>query len=161
MGKRLWMLLLGLMAMPFAAWQWAGAADGNGSAGTIAANNALFIDGNQGDDWPGYGRTFGEQHFSPLTQINDRNVARLNLAWSYDLGAGNPASQPVEVGGVIYMTGMSIVQALDVLTGKLLWRYDSNVPGHAEGARGMRVSWGIAASAGGTTRSTPARSTAG
>ena len=75
MGKRWWMILLGLAALPLAAWQMAGAAGEN----AIAANNALFIDGNQGDDWPGYGRTFGEQHFSPLTEINPGTVGRLNL----------------------------------------------------------------------------------
>jgi len=138
MGKRLSMMLLALAALPLAAWQWAGAANQD----AIAANNALFIDGNQGDDWPAYGRTFGEQHFSPLTQINDKTIGRLNLAWSYDLGPGNPTSQPIEVGGVVYTsTGMSIVQAFDVRTGRLLWRYDSDVAGHA--GREMRVSWGI------------------
>ena len=80
MGKPLWMLLLGLTVLPLATLQWAGATDGKTGAGTITANNALFLDGNQGDDWPGYGRTFGEQHFSPLSQINDRDVGRLKLA---------------------------------------------------------------------------------
>ncbi len=140
MGKRLWMLLFGLVALPLAASQWASAADQN----SVAANNALLADGNRNDDWPAYGRTFGEQHFSPLTQINAGNVGRLNLAWSYDLGAGNPATQPVEVAGVLYFTsGMSVIQALDVRTGKHLWSYDSKVPEHAADARGMRVSWGI------------------
>jgi quinohemoprotein ethanol dehydrogenase len=142
MGKPLWMLLLGLVVLPLTTLQWAGATDGKMGGGTITANNALFLDGNEGDDWPGYGRTFGEQHFSPLSQINDRDVGRLKLAWSLDLGPGNPATQPVEVGGVLYFSsGMSIVHAVDVRTGKLLWRYDSNVRDHA--GREMRVSWGI------------------
>ncbi len=104
----------------------------------------MLIDGNHGDDWPGYGRTFGEQHFSPLTEINAGNVSRLNLAWSMDLGPGNPATQPVEVGGVLYFSsGMSIVHAIDVRTGKLLWRHDTDVASRSpEALKGMRVTWG-------------------
>ncbi len=31
--------------------------------------------------WMSPGRTYDEQRFSPLAQINDRNVGRLGLAW--------------------------------------------------------------------------------
>ena len=31
--------------------------------------------------WMGIGRDWTEQRFSPLTQINDKNVQRLGLAW--------------------------------------------------------------------------------
>ncbi len=143
MRKPFAMLLLGLAALSLAGCSRTGAPTGD-AAKTIAANNALLVDGNQGDDWPGYGRTFGEQHFSPLTQINDENVGKLGLAWSMDLGPGNPATQPVEVGGVLYFSsGMSIVQAVDVRTGKLLWRHDPNVAGLTPDAvKGMRVTWG-------------------
>ncbi len=36
-------------------------------------------------DWQSYSRTWDEQRFSPLTQINDRNVGQLGLAWYDDL----------------------------------------------------------------------------
>jgi len=39
-----------------------------------------LLDSSSGGDWAGYGRTFGEQHFSPLTQINDSNVGGLKLS---------------------------------------------------------------------------------
>jgi quinohemoprotein ethanol dehydrogenase len=32
-------------------------------------------------DWLSYGRDYYEQRFSPLTEINDTNVAKLGLAW--------------------------------------------------------------------------------
>jgi quinohemoprotein ethanol dehydrogenase len=144
MQKRLAMLLLGLTALPLAACSKIGLAPADDTAKTIAANNALFVDGNKGDDWPGYGRTFGEQHFSPLTEISDKNVSQLGLAWSMDLGPGNPATQPVEVAGVLYFSsGMSMVHAVDVRTGKLLWQYDPKVAEQSDAARkGMRVTWG-------------------
>jgi glucose dehydrogenase len=36
-------------------------------------------------NWMSYGRTYSEQRFSPLKQINDQNVGQLGLAWSVDL----------------------------------------------------------------------------
>ena len=35
-----------------------------------------------GEEWLTYGRDYGEQRFSPLTQISDENVGELGLAWS-------------------------------------------------------------------------------
>jgi hypothetical protein len=61
---------------------------------------AQYVDAASGTDWPGFGRTYGEQHFSPLTQIDNRNVGRLGLAWYIDLPPGNAATEPVEVDGV-------------------------------------------------------------
>jgi glucose dehydrogenase len=34
-------------------------------------------DASDGRDWPGYGRTLGQQHYSPLAQIDDTTVSRL------------------------------------------------------------------------------------
>jgi quinohemoprotein ethanol dehydrogenase len=109
--------------------------------GVNQAGIAQLDDGASGDDWPGTGRTYNEQHFSPLAQIDQANVGTLGLAWSMDLGMGNAASQPVEVGGVLYFsTGMSVVHAVDVRTGKLLWRHDPEV--WRRGGIEMRQYWG-------------------
>ena len=37
-------------------------------------------------EWTAHGRTPSEQRFSPLTQIDEKSVNRLGLAWSFDLG---------------------------------------------------------------------------
>jgi len=34
-------------------------------------------------EWLSYGRSYSEQRFSPLTQINTESVGDLGLAWSY------------------------------------------------------------------------------
>lgn len=127
----------------------------------MAAQLAQLADDSSGVDWPATGRTYGEQHFSPLDQINDRNVNQLGLAWSMDLGFGNPATQPVAIGGVVYFSsGMSIVRAVDAVTGKLLWTFDPEIAKYA--GKEMRQQWGArAGSPGGRARSTPARSMAG
>jgi quinohemoprotein ethanol dehydrogenase len=94
-------------------------------------------------NWASYGRTFSEDHYSPLDQINTASVPRLSLAWYHDLETGQRTdSQPLEAGGVVFVaTGLSIVRALDARTGKLLWRYDPEV-GKVAGAK-LRSGWGI------------------
>ena len=114
---------------------------GGGGAQSSTADNALLATANNGDDWPSYGGTWDERHFSPLAEINDKNVGQLGLAWSLDLPLGNPATIPVEVGGVIYMSsGLSIVRAIDAVTGQVKWTYDPKVGEHQ--GKAIRSAWG-------------------
>lgn len=79
--------------------------------------------------WMSHGRTYSEQRFSPLEQINTDSVAELGLAWSFDLKTerGIEATSIV-VDGVMYTTSAwSIVHALDPRTGQRLWSYDPEV----------------------------------
>src|SRR6267143_2204225 len=77
-----------------------------------------------GESWPTYGRTHAETHYSPLQDINGSTISRLKLAWSYELDTSERAdSQPLEVNGIVYAAvGLSIVHAIDVRTGRLIWR---------------------------------------
>lgn len=80
-------------------------------------------------NWLAHGRTYSEQRYSPLTQLNEDTVKDLSLAWHYDIKTrrGMEAS-PIVDNGVMYSTGTwSIVYANDVRTGKLLWTYDPKV----------------------------------
>ncbi len=83
-------------------------------------------------NWMTYGRTYDEQRFSPLNQINDHNVSQLGLAWYYDLDTNRgQEATPIVVDGVMYFTSAwSKVFALNAATGKLLWSYDPKVPGN-------------------------------
>lgn len=81
-------------------------------------------------NWLTHGRTYDEQRFSPLTNITDKNVGRLGLAWFYDLDThrGQEAT-PLVIDGVMYFTtAWSKVVALNAATGSLLWTYDPKVP---------------------------------
>ena len=91
------------------------------------------------DDQPGnwltYGRTYSEQRFSPLKQINDHtandhNAARLGLAWYLDLDTNRgQEATPLVVDGVMYFTSAwSKVFAVNAATGHRLWSYDPKVP---------------------------------
>src|SRR6202167_1310680 len=84
----------------------------------------------QPGDWLTYGRTYSEQRFSPLQAINDKNAARLGLAWYFDLDTdrGQEAT-PIVADGVMYFsTAWSKVFALNAATGARLWSYDPKVP---------------------------------
>ncbi len=78
------------------------------------------------NDWLTYGRTYSEQRFSPLKQIDENSVGRLGLVWSYDMGVKRALeSTPLVKDGVMYVTSAwSLVYAMDAKTGKLLWKYD-------------------------------------
>jgi quinohemoprotein ethanol dehydrogenase len=81
-------------------------------------------------NWMTSGRTYQEQRFSPLTQIDDDNVARLGLAWYVDLNTHRGVeATPLVVDGVLYTTSAwNITYALDAKTGTQLWKFDPEVP---------------------------------
>ena len=80
-------------------------------------------------DWLMINRTYDEQRFSPLNQINKDNVGRLQMAWSRGLGQGTQESTPIVHDGVMYVIapGASI-QALDATNGDLIWQYFRDYP---------------------------------
>ncbi len=117
---------------------------GMNAYGAGPVDNAVLANDQDGTDWPAYGRTFGEGHYSPLNQIRTDTVKRLGLAWTLDLDLTNSISAPLEVGGVVYLgAGHGIVYAVDAKSGRQLWRYDAEAAqlGPSETARGMGYSW--------------------
>jgi quinoprotein glucose dehydrogenase len=91
-----------------------------------------------GSDWPVYGHAAGGQRYSPLATINRQNVGSLKVAWTFRTGDaytpphGRPTafeSTPLYINGTLYLsTPLGRVIALDPLTGKERWSYDSKVP---------------------------------
>jgi len=81
-------------------------------------------------DWI-YGGGLEQQRYSPLTQINRANVARLAVAWTYDTGEpGAMQTQPVVVGDVLYgYTPTHKAFALNAATGEPLWTFDPGMRG--------------------------------
>ncbi|HMD37322.1 MAG TPA: pyrroloquinoline quinone-dependent dehydrogenase [Vicinamibacterales bacterium] len=75
--------------------------------------------------------------YSPLTQINRRNVAQLKVAWTYDshdaFKGSEMQSNPIVVDGVLYVTTPTMkVVAVDAATGREIWKFD---PGNGAGGR--------------------------
>jgi quinohemoprotein ethanol dehydrogenase len=111
---------------------WAIAAGAFGAAQTKAGDVTearMIAEAAKGDNWPVGGRTFDEQHFSPLKQITDRNIGNLGLAWVSDIETTmGLATEPIVVDGTIYVSApQSRVYAVDARSGKIVWRFDPKV----------------------------------
>jgi quinohemoprotein ethanol dehydrogenase len=89
--------------------------------------NQAADDGN----WLMHGRTFEEQRFSPLTQVNRETVSGLGLAWFRDMGTNRTLeATPIVVDGVMFFTGAwSRVYAMSADDGEMLWSFDPKVAG--------------------------------
>ncbi|MDR5835946.1 membrane-bound PQQ-dependent dehydrogenase, glucose/quinate/shikimate family [Caballeronia sp. LZ034LL] len=85
-------------------------------------------------DWLAYGNTQGGTRYSPLAQINDRNVANLREAWRFRTGDMKGPDDPVEItdevtpiavdGTLYFCTPHQIAIAIDGATGREKWRFN-------------------------------------
>ena len=99
--------------------------------GTNVDGNAIIGADSRPGDWLSHGRTYSEQRFSPLTQINRSNVKNLGVAWQYrTYSVRGLEATPIVADGTMFITlPWSKVIALDAKTGKELWTFDPHVPG--------------------------------
>ena len=83
----------------------------------------------QPGQWASYSRTWDEQRYSPLDQINDQNVQRLGLAWYADLETYRGVqATPIVLDGALYNASIyNIVTAYNAKTGEKLWTFDPKV----------------------------------
>ena len=84
-----------------------------------------------GDQWFSYGGTPAADRYSSLSQINQKSVRNLRLAWRYEMtGTGDPETNPIVVGGTLYAYTPELhVIALDAATGALKWQFDPGIRG--------------------------------
>ena len=81
------------------------------------------------DEWLMWRRTLNGWGYSPLDQINRDNVADLQMVWSRGLGPGLQQGTPLVRNGVMYMPNpRDLIQAIDAVTGDLLWQYQRDRP---------------------------------
>ena len=75
-------------------------------------------------DWLMISRTYDEQRYSPLDQINKSNIASLRMAFARGLPSGTQESTPIVHDGVMYMIepGANLL-AIDATTGDEIWEY--------------------------------------
>jgi alcohol dehydrogenase (cytochrome c)/quinohemoprotein ethanol dehydrogenase len=128
-GKRIALALSAGIAVAAIAAQYVGAVAAKPRAWGVNAARLIGANGEPGA-WMSTGRTYDEQRFSPLAQINTANAGKLGLAWYADLDTqrGQEAT-PLMIDGKLYVTtAWSMVKAYDARTGKLLWSYDPKVP---------------------------------
>src|ERR1700753_4338602 len=89
------------------------------------------------DSWPGYHGDYSGRRQSELAQILPQNVHELSLAWAFQ--SEQPASikaSPLLVDGIIYLTAIDSVWAVEARTGRAVWRY--TYPPNKGGTIGQR-----------------------
>jgi glucose dehydrogenase len=106
-------------------------------AGAKADTKVTSLQIDMKTDWPHYGRDEGGRRYSPLAQINTKNVGKLKLAWQYGIdpnvskltGAQRviPPTEavPIVIGNVLFTpTTKHSVVALQADTGQEIWKYE-------------------------------------
>src|SRR5205823_1417514 len=91
----------------------------------------LKKDGNGGstDNILTYGMGYHQQRYSPLKQINKQAVKRLVPVWSLSLDNNwGEQAQPIIYNGVMYVTNAKATVAIDVATGKQIWKQTLDWP---------------------------------
>jgi PQQ-dependent dehydrogenase (methanol/ethanol family) len=81
-------------------------------------------------DWLMWRRTLDSWGYSPLDQINRRNVSRLALVWSRGLaeGASQEGTPLVHDGVMFFPSPNDVTDAFDAQTGDLLWEHRRRWP---------------------------------
>ena len=81
------------------------------------------------EDWLMWRRTLDTWGYSPLDQIDRGNVGDIRMVWTRALGPGLQQGTPVVHDGVMYMPNpRDVIQALDAVTGDLIWEYRRDRP---------------------------------
>ena len=81
------------------------------------------------EDWLMWRRTLDSWGYSPLDEINTDNVDQLRLVWSRGLRQGAQQGTPLAYNGMLYMPNPNdIIQAINAVTGDLVWEYQRPIP---------------------------------
>lgn len=99
-----------------------------------------IVFGQPSNEWPCYGRNAGGSRYSPLHQINDSSVRRLDTAWIFHTGElstykGTDAlskaafeATPIMIAERLYFsTPTDRVFALEASSGKKIWSFDPKI----------------------------------
>jgi alcohol dehydrogenase (cytochrome c) len=81
-------------------------------------------------NWLMYGRTYDSHRFSPLEQINKKNVSRLMPTWTFQTGVLDGFEcTPLVIDGIMYITTpWNHAYAIDCKTGSQIWHYQKSLP---------------------------------
>src|SRR5439155_26303656 len=81
-------------------------------------------------NWLMYSGDYSGRRYSTLDHINRDNVHQLAVQWIFQAGTPGPFEcTPLVVDGIMYVTALNNrVCALDVRTGRAIWRYERPLP---------------------------------
>src|SRR5262245_6211279 len=99
---------------------------GGASAQTL---DDLKNDGKNPDNILTYGMGYHLNRYSALKQVNTTTVKRLVPVWNLSLdNQWGEQAQPIVYNGVMYVTNARATVAIDVITGKQIWRHTLDWP---------------------------------
>src|SRR5216684_4466276 len=100
--------------------------------GLSAAGSAQRPAATPSQEWRTYGHDLAGTRFSPLTEINTGNVAKLATAWTFKFPPpggrggggllGGSEAVPLVIAGVMYLPAGNTVFALEADTGHVIWQ---------------------------------------
>jgi alcohol dehydrogenase (cytochrome c) len=102
-----------------------------GAGASAQTLDDLKKDGNGGssDNVLTYGMGYHQQRYSPLKQVNKQTVKRLVPVWNLSLDNNwGEQAQPIVYDGVMYVTNAKATVAIDVSTGKQIWKQTLDWP---------------------------------
>ena len=117
-----------------------------GSGAWAQTLDDLKKDGNGGstDNILTYGMGYHQQRYSPLKQINKQTVKRLVPVWNLSLDNNwGEQAQPMIYNGVMYVTNAKATVAIDVATGKQIWKQTLDWPPAHRGEEMARAARGL------------------
>lgn len=102
---------------------------------TVRGLSTSELQTGRGDEsWPYYGHDAGGMRYSPLQDVNRRNVAQLRVAWTAHTGDPSVGRRigfettPIVIDGTLYFTtGLNRVIALDPANGAQRWTFDPHI----------------------------------
>jgi len=90
-----------------------------------------------GADWPNYNGPLRGTRYSPLTEINTKNVGKLKVVGRFDTGfTSSFQTGPIVVDGTMFLTAFKRTYAIDAATGQLKWKQMQTNPDGKESHRG-------------------------
>src|SRR5271165_4675651 len=115
----------------------AAAKTGDAASAPKSAPEKIALKFDARNDWAASGRDEAGQRFSPLFQIDTRNIGHLKLAWQYGIdpkvaNATGPQrvippteAVPLVIGNILFTpTTQHTIVALEADTGKEIWKYN-------------------------------------
>ena len=100
----------------------------------------LALKAQKGTSWSEYLGGPDSSHYSPLKQVNTRNVNKLEVAWGYETGDElSYTFCPLVVDNIAYVAAkQGALVALDATNGKELWVHSFGAGGRFSGIAGQR-----------------------
>ena len=97
------------------------------------SSERILSAGSKTDEWLTYSGSLDGHRYTPLNQITTANVSKLRIRWirQFDTTLPSIEATPLVVGGVMFITeppsDTMAVDAFDVKSGDLIWRYSRGV----------------------------------